>query len=85
MDKQTMTEKLSFVVTRRHQDEATLLALAVRAGIDALYRETMTEAYLMGEVPREAAAQALGQEQLEDLEYQRDCLRRDVEWGMQGV
>lgn len=79
-----MTEKLSFVVTRRHQDEATLLALAVRAGIDALYRKTMTEAYLMGEVPRGAAAQALGQEQLEDLEYQRDCLQRDVEWGMRG-
>jgi hypothetical protein len=44
--------------------------------------DALTEAYLQGEMPREAILSELGAERLAEIEYQRDALRRDVEWGL---
>lgn len=77
-----LTEQLAFVVSRRQQDEAMVLAQAVREGIQVLYREALVEAYLLGQIPREIILKELGSEQLEEIEYQRDALQRDVEWGL---
>lgn len=79
----SFVQQLDFVVTRRRQDEATVLAQAVRQGVQALYRETLIQAYLLGQVSREMALRELGPEQLEEVEYQRDALKRDVAWGSQ--
>jgi hypothetical protein len=80
-----MTQHLTFVMTQRHEDEATVLAQAVREGLHTLYREALIEAYLLGQAPREALLHELGPEQLEEIEYQRDALQRDVAWGQQGA
>lgn len=56
----------------------------MQIGIEALDRDSLTEAYLLGRVPREAVLVALGQEELETIERQRDVLRRDVEWAARG-
>lgn len=85
MEPTTMAQKLDFVATHRAQDESVLLAEAVRAGIDALYRETVIDAYLTGKISREKALRTLDAEKLEKIEYQRDCLERDVEWGLRDV
>ena len=58
MHDKTLTEHLDFLVTQKGQDEATVLAQALRAGIEALYQETLTEAYLLGKVPRETILRA---------------------------
>jgi len=73
-----LSEHLSFLTAERGQDEATILVEALRAGVEALYRETLTEAYLLGRVSRETVLAELGQEALELIEFQRDALRRDV-------
>ncbi len=83
MRDQRLAEHLDFLTAERGQDEATVLVDALRAGIEALYREYLTEAYLLGRVPRETVLAELGQEELEMIEYQRDVLRRDVEWATQ--
>ena len=80
-----LTEQLAFVIAQRQQDEATVLAQAVREGIQALYRETLIEAYLLGHVPRETILKELGPEELEEIEYQRDALQQDVEWGLKSA
>lgn len=80
----TLTEHLDFVVRQRGEDEAAVLAEALRTGLEALYRETLTEAYLLGSVSRESLLQELGAEALAEIEIQRDALRRDVEWGLRG-
>jgi hypothetical protein len=85
MHDKTLTEHLDFLVTQKGQDEATVLAQALRAGIEALYQETLTEAYLLGEVPRETVLRELGSERLAEIDYQRDALRRDVAWGLKGA
>lgn len=85
MNETGLTEQLAFVVAQRHEDEATILAQAVREGIQALYREALIEAYLLGHIPRETILKELGPEQLEEIEYQREALQRDVEWGLKSA
>jgi hypothetical protein len=84
MGETLLAEELSFLQRHREEDEAVILARAVREGVDALYREALVEAYLLGRVPRMRLLQEIGQEALEDVEYQRDVLRRDVAWGLRG-
>ena len=83
MNETGLAQQLAFVVARRREDEATVLARAVREGIQALYREALIEAYLLGQVSRGMVLKELGPEQLEEIEYQRDALQRDVAWGME--
>ncbi|HSF43268.1 MAG TPA: hypothetical protein VLT87_25940 [Thermoanaerobaculia bacterium] len=85
MQEKKLSEHLDFLISQRGQDEATVLAHALRAGIEALYREALIEAYLLGKVPRETALRELGPEQLGEIEYQSEALRRDVEWGRKGA
>ncbi len=79
----TLTQQLNFLITQRQQDEATILAQAMQAGMRALYQEALIQAYLLGKVSREKVWQELGEERLEEIEYQRDALKRDVIWGLQ--
>ena len=80
-----LREHLDFLVTRKGEDEATVIAQALRAGVEALYQEALTEAYLLGQVSRVTALEELGPERLGEIEYQRDALRRDFEWGLKGA
>ena len=82
MNETGLTQQLAFVMSQRHQDEATVLGEAVREGVQALYRETLIEAYLTGQVAREMVLKELGPEELEEIEYQRNALKRDVAWGL---
>ncbi len=76
---------LDFLVAERGEDEATVLAAALRAGVEALYREALTEGFLFGRIPRERFLLEVGPEVLAEVEFQRDALRRDVEWGLRGA
>ncbi len=82
MGEATLTQELAFVVAQRQQDEMTVLARAVREGVRVLYRESLVEAYLAGRMSRQDALKQLGPEMLEEIEYQRNALRRDVAWGL---
>jgi hypothetical protein len=85
MSEMPLAEKLAFLRDRRRQDEAALLADVVREGIEALYQRTLIEAYLLGEIPRERVVEAIGPDELEEVEYQRDAIQRDVRWGVRGA
>jgi hypothetical protein len=76
-------QQLAFVAAQRHPAEDAILAQALREGVQALYHEALVEAYLLHRIPREQILQELGSDQLEELEYQRDALARDVAWGRQ--
>jgi len=53
----------------------------LRTYLHLLYQEAITEAYLLGTISREQALKTLGTDTLEEIEYQRDALKHDVEWG----
>ena len=84
MSETPLAEKLTFLQSHRQQDEVTVLAQAVRQGIDALYREALVESYLLGQTSRERVLREIGPEALAAIEYQRDALRQDVAWGING-
>jgi hypothetical protein len=81
----TLSEHLDFLVARGGEDEATVLAQALRKGIDALYEEVLVEEFLLGRVARETVLRALGPDRLDEIEYQRDVLQREVRWGLKIV
>jgi hypothetical protein len=81
MTDRTLTEHLGFLVAEKGEDEAIVIARALRTGIEALYREALIEAYLLGRVSRETILRDLGPRALDEIDLQRDALRRDVEWG----
>jgi hypothetical protein len=79
-----LAKKLAFLRDHRHQDEATLLAQAVQAGIQSLYREALIEAYLLGQISRDAVLKEVSSEELDRIDDQRDALLRDVTWAIDG-
>ena len=85
MKDKTLAEHLDFLVEQEGQDEATVLARALRTGVEVLYLEALLEAYLLGKVPRETVLKEIGPARLEEAEFQRDVIRRDVEWGLRGA
>jgi len=82
MRDKTLAEHLDFIVTKKGEDEAAVLAQALRTGVETLYQEALIEAYLLGEVSRETVLQELGPLRLAEIDYQRNTLQRDVEWGL---
>jgi transcription initiation factor IIE alpha subunit len=85
MRDKALTNYLEFLVTQSGEDEAAVLAQALRTGIETLYEEALTEAYLLGNVSRETVLKELGPDRLASIEYQRDAFRHDVEWGLKGA
>lgn len=85
MKERKLAEHLEFLMARHNRDEAALLAEALRRGIDALYEEALVEEFLMGRATRETVLRELGADRLDEIEYQRDTLRREVAWGLKGA
>jgi len=85
MRDRTLAEHLDFLVTERGEDEAMILAEALRTGVEALYREALVEGFLLGRISREKVLHEIGPEALTEVELQREALRRDVEWGLRGA
>lgn len=80
-----LLERLEFLVACRGEDEAAVLAQALRKGIDVLYEEVLVEEFLLGRVARETVLRALGPDRLDEIEYQRDVQQKEVGWGQMGA
>lgn len=82
MSESGIAAQLAFVAAHRQQDEAMVLVEAVREGVRALYRDALIEAYLLGRLGRERLVAELGAAAVNEIEYQRQSLERDVRWGL---
>ena len=85
MDTSLLAHKLIFIQNRRQKSEAALLAEAMQEGIQKLYRESLIEAYLLGQIPREQILTELGQKTLDTIDFQRDAIEKDITWGLEGA
>lgn len=79
----SFTDKLSFLVEHTHQDEPSVLANALRIGINALYRDAVEGAYIEGRVGIDLAMDVLGAQRVKDIDDAREALNKDVERGLQ--
>ncbi|HEX4953879.1 MAG TPA: hypothetical protein VF017_10850 [Thermoanaerobaculia bacterium] len=80
----TIAEKLTYLSGVRGQDQATLAAQALDAGVQALYREALIEGYLAGELSRQDVVHELGEAVVARVDVQRQAIDRDFEWGLAG-
>ena len=85
MDTSVLAHKLIFIQTRRQKSEAALLAEAMQEGIQKLYRESLIEAYLLEQIPREQILKEIGQKALDAIDFQRDAIQKDIAWGLEGA
>lgn len=48
--------------------------------LDSFNDETLIKEFLLGRVAREMVLQALGPDRLDEIEYQKYVLQREIEW-----
>ena len=84
MFKTTTFGELEFIIQETGEDEVIVLAQAFREGLKHLYRQKVKDAFIEGKLIREEAVRILGQETIEELEYQKDAIRKDIQWGLRG-
>jgi hypothetical protein len=80
----TTFDELEFIVKETGEDEITVLAQAFREGLKHLYRQKVMDAFIEGKLARAEAVKILGLETVEYLEYQKDAIRKDIQWGVRG-
>ena len=77
-----MIRELTFLTEHTGQDEVTLLARALRLGLETLYRQAVEQAFIDGEITREEAIAVLGRERVEEIEYAKQALAQDIARGL---
>ena len=76
--------ELETLAKERREDVATIIANAVKIGIEKIRQETILERYLKKLITREAAIKLVGVEVVKRAERQREAVLEDVEWGLHG-
>jgi len=82
MFKTTTFDELEFIIQETGEDEVTVLAKAFREGLRHLYRQKVMDAFIEEKLAKPEAIKILGLETVEDLEYQKDAIGKDIQWGL---
>ena len=78
----TIHDKLDYIARSTGRAEAEVIAEAIEEGLTELYRKQIANAYMAGELDRVQAIAELGEEAVEDLDYARSAVEKDVQWGL---
>lgn len=81
----SMHRKLEVLVRATGRPEAEIVAEAVEEGLTELYRRHMVEAYVAGKIDHGKAVTELGKEAVDELDYAREAIANDVEWGLRSA
>lgn len=84
MEDETLRE-LETLAKERKEDVTTIIARAVRIGIEKIRQETVLEKYLKKMITREEAIKIVGLEAVTLAERQMKAVQEDVEWGLHGT
>ena len=83
MENEVLRE-LETLAKERKEDVTTIIANAVKMGIEKIRQETILERYLKEMITREEAIKLVGTELVRLAERQREAVLEDVEWGLHG-
>ena len=75
---------LEILAKERKEDVATIIANAVKIGVEKIRQDTILERYLKNLIEREEAIKLVGMELVRLAERQREAVLEDVEWGLYG-
>ncbi|RJS84205.1 hypothetical protein CW713_02955 [Methanophagales archaeon] len=76
--------ELETLAKERKEDVATIIAKAVKIGIEKIRQDTILERYLKKAITREEAIKLVGMELVRLAERQREAVLEDVKWGLHG-
>lgn len=79
----TVSEYLDALVRATHQTEADVVAQALEAGLQQLWRDQILGQYVRGDVSRDQAIDAVGIDWVELAERQRDAVAQDLTWALE--
>ena len=77
-----VADELAFLTQKMAQTEAAILAQALQVGIHQLYRQTVEQLFIDGEMSRQEAIDSVGEERIAELEYAQQALAQDVAQGL---
>jgi len=80
-----VTDRLGYLVREMRMSESEVLAKAVEQGLATLYRAQIADKYLRGSLSRDVAVAELGSEAVTDLDYAKEAVDSDVEWGLKSA
>jgi hypothetical protein len=75
---------LALFAEEREEEVETVIARAVKLGIEKIKQELILARYLNEELSREDVVKAVGLELVKLAERQRVALLEDIEWGLHG-
>ncbi len=81
----TMRQKLDYLVRKTGRKEAEIVAQAVDEGVSELYRKQISDAYLSGELDRKKVILELGENYVDELDYARQAIDADIQWGLKNA
>jgi len=76
--------ELETLAKEREEDVTTIIANAVKIGIEKIGQETILERYLKKRITREEAIKLVGMELVRLAEREKEAVLEDVEWGLHG-
>jgi len=76
--------ELETLARERKEDVATIIAKAVKIGIEKMRQDIILERYLKKAITREEAIKLVGMELVRLAERQREAVLEDVKWGLHG-
>lgn len=79
-----MLKELETLSNERKEDVTTIIANAVKIGIEKIRQETILERYLKKKISREEAIRLVGLDVVKLAEMQRRAVLDDVKWGLYG-
>lgn len=79
-----MLRELEMLAKEKKEDVTTIIANAVKIGIEKIRQETILERYLKKLITRAEAIKLVGLESVRLAERQRDAVLEDVKWGLHG-
>lgn len=74
--------ELAFLTQHMSQNEAAILAHALQVGIHLMYRQTVEQLFIDGEMTRQEAVNSIGEDRIAELEYAQQALAQDVAQGL---
>lgn len=77
-----MSDELSFLKKQTGEDEAEILVKALNIGLNMLYSQTVERLFIDEELSREKTLEILGAERIDDVEYAKQALEKDIVQGL---
>ena len=78
----SIAHELAFLTHHTDEDEATILTRALYLGLNQLYLQAVEQAFIDEKLAYVEALAILGQERIEEIEYAKEALAKDIARGL---